>query len=258
MGNEHTVINAQNSDLRLNSAKPLTQSHVLRAKDEYGILYSYKQNLRQRKLMLSEAFSASLLLACMVCFFAANIRNILTTRRTSEKTTEPHVEVEMPSGFIVNLAAFGTFIYFIAAFTYVALVIIDRLSWVGPISLLLPDQIAIAALVIGSAFTVTGYAVFIWSVIARGRYATSWEMHEDHRLVTWGPYKHVRHPSYLAYFLMFLGLFILWPSLITLIPIAAVPSYVLVTYQEERHLEKRFGEEYEQYRKKTRRFLPKF
>lgn len=208
--------------------------------------------------MLSETLTASLLLTCMACFFIVNIRNILTTRRISEKTTKPHAEIEMPSGFVVNLAAFATFMYFIEAFAYVILTLTDRIFWTDLISIRSFGQLVVVTQIMGAALTTSGYFIFIWSVVARGRYATSWEMRDDHRLVTWGPYKRVRHPSYLGYFLMFLGLFIIWPSIITVIPLAAISGYVLVTYQEEKLLEKRFGDEYEEYRKKTRRFMPKF
>jgi len=194
----------------------------------------------------------------MACFFIVNIRNILTMRRISEKTTKPHAEIEMPSGFVVNLAAFATFMYFIEAFAYVILTLTDRIFWTDLISIRSFGQLVVVTQIMGAALTTSGYFIFIWSVVARGRYATSWEMRDDHRLVTWGPYKRVRHPSYLGYFLMFLGLFIIWPSIITVIPLAAIPGYVLVTYQEEKLLEKRFGDEYEEYRKKTRRFMPKF
>jgi protein-S-isoprenylcysteine O-methyltransferase Ste14 len=109
----------------------------------------------------------------------------------------------------------------------------------------------------GGLVMMIGYSIFIWSVIARGRFATSWIMPRDHKLVDWGPYRYVRHPSYLGYFLMFLGFFFLWPNLLALIPIIAVPGYVLVTGQEESMLKKRFGDAYEQYARRVGRFLPR-
>lgn len=39
---------------------------------------------------------------------------------------------------------------------------------------------------LGIIFLGVGVFVFLWSVVARGRYSVSWEMPEDHRLVTWG------------------------------------------------------------------------
>jgi protein-S-isoprenylcysteine O-methyltransferase Ste14 len=67
----------------------------------------------------------------------------------------------------------------------------------------------------------------------------------------------VRHPSYLAYFFMFIGLFAIWPSWLTLIPLAAIPGYFRVTFREEKLLEKRFGSQYLDYQRKTGRFIPK-
>jgi protein-S-isoprenylcysteine O-methyltransferase Ste14 len=109
----------------------------------------------------------------------------------------------------------------------------------------------------GMAVTAFGYALFLWSVLARGRYATSWEMPEDQRLVTWGPYRYVRHPSYLAYFILFAGLLLLLLNLITLLPFIAIPGYVLITAAEEEMLSKKFGEAYKEYLRVTGRFFPK-
>ena len=72
-----------------------------------------------------------------------------------------------------------------------------------------------------------------------------------------GPYALVRHPAYLSYFLMFIGLFSLWPNLLTLLPIFAVPGYVKLTELEEDMLIKKFRNEYKQYQRKVGRFLPK-
>jgi protein-S-isoprenylcysteine O-methyltransferase Ste14 len=112
--------------------------------------------------------------------------------------------------------------------------------------------------IFGSVLTLAGYFVFLWSVIVRGKYAVSWEMPENQKLVTWGPYSRVRHPSYLGYFLMFFGFLFLWPSMFTLIPLFSIPGYYLVTLKEERLLIKRFGKEYLKYQKRTGRFIPKF
>lgn len=110
---------------------------------------------------------------------------------------------------------------------------------------------------LGIIFLGVGVFVFLWSVVARGRYSVSWEMPEDHRLVTWGPYRFVRHPSYLGYFLMFIGLFFTWLNLVAVIPLVAIPGYVVVVGQEEELLLSRFGEEYQRYRETTGRFIPR-
>jgi methanethiol S-methyltransferase len=105
-------------------------------------------------------------------------------------------------------------------------------------------------------FFVAGSVLFMWSVLARGRYSVSWSMPIDQKLVTCGPYRYIRHPSYTSYFLMFLGLFLVWFNLLALILFLGIPGYVRVSQREERMLVLRFGEAYVDYQKKTDRFLP--
>lgn len=67
----------------------------------------------------------------------------------------------------------------------------------------------------------------------------------------------MRHPSYLAYFILFTGLFLLLLSLVALVPFVAVPGYVRITVMEDEMLRKRFGEAAFEYQSATGRFLPK-
>lgn len=206
--------------------------------------------------MLIETVMAAFLLTCLACFFSFNLYNILIVhkRKGDEKA---YAEVERPSSFAVNLAAVGTIAYFLEALLYLFLVFTSLLFvlYIFPLYIQLPFVFYMQ--IFGLVFTFAGYFLFIWSVAARGKYSVSWEMPEKQKLVTWGPYRHVRHPSYLGYFLMFFGLFFLWPNLFTLFPITAVPGYYCVTVEEERLLIQRFGDEYLKYQKKTGRFIPR-
>ena len=209
-------------------------------------------------IMPLEVLIASFLTVCLGCFFSENLHNILRVHKHNGQE-EPYAEVGGPSGLIVSIAALGTLLYFIEACFYISATfssIIISSPNVLPLSAQLPFLVYVQAL--GLAMTGTGYSLFVWSVIARGRYATSWEMRVNHKLVTWGPYRYMRHPSYLGYFLMFLGFIALWPNLITLIPLAAILGYIKATVQEEKLLEQRFGDEYREYKKRTGRFIPKF
>jgi protein-S-isoprenylcysteine O-methyltransferase Ste14 len=111
--------------------------------------------------------------------------------------------------------------------------------------------------VLGLALMGGGFFLFIWSVLARGRYSVSWDMPEDHKLVTWGPYRHVRHPSYGGYFMMFVGFCMTWLNALSLVPLVAVPGYVRLVDVEEELLVSRFGEEYRNYMDRTGRFTPR-
>ena len=206
--------------------------------------------------MQMETVVAVFLSVCLGVFFSVNLHNVLKVhgRRGEVKI---YAEVERPSSFVVGVAAVGTAVYFLEALLYPILVFSGLASALHSFPLGFQFPFIFYTQVLGLVLTSVGYFVFVWSVIARGRYAVSWEMPEDQRLVTWGPYRYVRHPSYLGYFLMFLGLFLLWPSLFALFPLLAIPGYYQAAFEEEKLLARRFGDEYVKYQKKTGRFLPR-
>jgi protein-S-isoprenylcysteine O-methyltransferase Ste14 len=208
--------------------------------------------------MLSEFVVSIFLSVCLASFASINIYNVIFVAKKRKNNAKIYAEVERPSSFLVSIAALGTFAYFLEVLIYIFLVFrgFSYLLYVPPFYFQLPFSICMQ--IFGSALTVAGYFVFLWSVIVRGKYAVSWEMPENQRLVTWGPYSRVRHPSYLGYFLMFFGFLFLWSSMFTLIPLFSIPGYYLVTLEEERLLIKRFGKEYLKYQKRTGRFIPKF
>ncbi len=90
--------------------------------------------------------------------------------------------------------------------------------------------------------------VFGWKVIheAKGQ------------LVTTGIYKHVRHPQYLGFLLLTLGMNLEWTTFFTLLlwPIIAVLYYRLAKKEEEES-EEMFGEEYRKYKQSVPMFIPR-
>jgi protein-S-isoprenylcysteine O-methyltransferase Ste14 len=91
---------------------------------------------------------------------------------------------------------------------------------------------------------------------------TNWsitlEVRESHQLVTRGIYRRVRHPMYLALLVYSVGQALALPNWV------AAPSYgvamallfALRLGPEERMMRERFGEDYEAYRKRTKRLVP--
>jgi protein-S-isoprenylcysteine O-methyltransferase Ste14 len=209
------------------------------------------------KNMLNGTVVAVFLLVCLGCFFSVNMHNILKAHKRG-RTVKIYAEVERPSSFIVNLAAVGTIVYFLEVLLYLFFTFIGLIHALHDFPFHFKFPFIFHIQIIGLVLTSAGYLLFMWSVIVRGRYAVSWEMPENQKLVTWGPYRHVRHPSYLGYFLMFFGLFFLWPNLFTPFPLVAIPGYFRLTFEEERLLVQRFGDEYVKYQRKTGRFIPKF
>ncbi|MBE0634324.1 hypothetical protein E4H04_02345 [Candidatus Bathyarchaeota archaeon] len=89
------------------------------------------------------------------------------------------------------------------------------------------------AQVIGLSLFFTGCVLHAWSVAVRGRYAVTWAMSTDQKLITVAPYSIVCHPSYLAYMLMIIGVTLIWQLLFTLLPWIAIPGYYMVSKKEE-------------------------
>ena len=79
------------------------------------------------------------------------------------------------------------------------------------------------------------------------------------KLVTEGVYSYVRHPQYAGLFLVTVGFLLQWPSITMLImwPILMF-SYYRLALREEKDVEKIFGRQYEEYRKRVPAFIPNF
>jgi protein-S-isoprenylcysteine O-methyltransferase Ste14 len=77
------------------------------------------------------------------------------------------------------------------------------------------------------------------------------------KLVTDGPFRYSRNPLYVALTLMYAGIAIiansLW-ALLLLIPVVLFMTAFVIS-REEAHLQRTFGEEYERYRARVRRWL---
>lgn len=205
--------------------------------------------------MTAPDYAASALLGvCMVSFFVVNIFNIRHGTR-SRRGIETYAEAPEPSAFLEYLAGFATALVFLLSAFYVILTFSGYLyDW--PLAALQFSELFYLKIV-GIVLTVGGYGLFIWSVLARGRYSVSWNMPRNHKLVTWGPYRYVRHPSYTGYFLMFIGLFLVWMNLIAAIPLLGIIGYGRIAGHEEQLLVKRFGEAYTTYQSTTGRFIPR-
>lgn len=109
-------------------------------------------------------------------------------------------------------------------------------------------------------FDVVGFAVIIIGALLRmaGRGYKKFASDQSNRLVTGGPYKLVRNPMYLGTFLVAVGfMFPLYP--LWTIPIFATVFYsrfIIQIRKEEAWLKNAFGEEYEDYCRRTPAFIP--
>ncbi len=132
------------------------------------------------------------------------------------------------------------------------------LTWSG---ITRPDT-ADALTLAGAAVTLAGAAlalacVLVFAVMGKG---TPAPFDPPRRLVTRGPYAVVRNPMYLGAGTALLGAAIVWraPALLAYLVLFLAVTHVFVVTYEEPTLTRLFGEEYQAYRARVGRWLPRF
>lgn len=121
-------------------------------------------------------------------------------------------------------------------------------------------------LVLGDWLTWVGVAIIIGGIIFRryaifilGKFFTARvQIQAGHELIMSGPYRYIRHPSYLGIFLITLGLGIALANWISLSLCIVLPAIGIIRRikVEEKELEQHFGKRYQDYRKVTWAVIP--
>lgn len=101
-------------------------------------------------------------------------------------------------------------------------------------------------------------ALILSSSVALGRlYSPEVTIQQDHRLITDGPYRYVRHPRYAGAILLAIGLPLVFRSWIALVLCPAIVAVILQRIRDEETLMKQeFGQEWEAYCKRSWRLIP--
>ncbi len=112
---------------------------------------------------------------------------------------------------------------------------------------------------VGIGVFACGVALRWWAILVLGRFFTvDVAIHADHELVTRGPYRVLRHPSYTGALLAVAGMGVLygsWPALVVLlVPVVAVMLVRIAV--EERALAAAFGESWRAQCARTWRLVP--
>lgn len=113
--------------------------------------------------------------------------------------------------------------------------------------------------ILGLVLLVGGITIRIWAIQTLGKHFTATAtINNDHRLIENGPYKFVRHPSYLGAFMAILGtpVFLNAHWAILFVIIAMSIAYYIRISVEEKMLFDYFGKNYEQYKLNTKRIIP--
>ncbi len=112
---------------------------------------------------------------------------------------------------------------------------------------------------VGWVFIVIGALLFAYSVAyLRSGFFGETEPRLD-RLVTEGPYRFSRHPLYLSFIILILGIDLIFDSVlgVAFTVFLSIPSAVFRARIEDRLLREKFGEEWEEYAERVSFLLPK-
>ncbi len=170
-------------------------------------------------------------------------------RRKAQQSSGDKIDRRQEGEFIMIALRIGGGLIWLSTLTY--MIYPPLISWA---SLPLPSWLRWLGVVGGIAAVI----LLIWMFRSLGSNITDTVViRREHRLVTHGPYRWIRHPLYTFGGLLFLCLSLV--SAIWLIPLLAIPTFAILIRRisiEEQALQERFGEEYVLYAARTGRFFP--
>ena len=132
-----------------------------------------------------------------------------------------------------------------------------------PLPLRLSRSARVAALLVGAPLYFTGLALMLWGRYTLGQMYTvssslGAELYADHRLVTGGPFRHLRHPMYLGGIMAEIGGFLIYRTWTTVLMLPNAPALLLRAWREEEALAAEFGQEWAEYARRVPMLWPRF
>jgi protein-S-isoprenylcysteine O-methyltransferase Ste14 len=115
------------------------------------------------------------------------------------------------------------------------------------------------ATLLGFVMLAGGILIRVWAINVLGKHFTATAtLNQDHQLIRTGPYRFVRHPSYLGAFLAIIGSTVFLNTIyaVAIAIICMSVAYYIRISVEEKMLASYFGKQYDEYQLKTKRFIP--
>lgn len=135
-----------------------------------------------------------------------------------------------------------------------AFVVVLMLQWIWPVKIVRQP----IAFWLGLILSIPALALAAWGRSTMHRAGTNISpLKPAISLVTSGPYRFTRNPLYVAITLLYLGFTMLlnsWWGMVLLAPVLMILHWGVVR-REERYLQLKFGEEYDGYRSRVRRYV---
>lgn len=128
----------------------------------------------------------------------------------------------------------------------------------GTVSGLSLTGINLVLLIVGLAMVFSGIIIRFIAIGTLGKnFSGLLRIREGHTLVTTGIYRWVRHPAYLGAILLFVGIPVAVSSVLGFLAMLLLVVYLLFRIRlEEKMLTSRFGDEYREYVKRSKRLIP--
>jgi protein-S-isoprenylcysteine O-methyltransferase Ste14 len=188
------------------------------------------------------------ILAGLILFTGMGISSYY--RIKADKETGEKISRKVDGSALMTIIKLGGLILWLSPLVY----LINPL-WMAWSKIGLPDWVRWLGVGIGIVCTIMIYWLF--SSIGSGITPTS-ATRKQHRLVTSGPYRWVRHPLYTVGSSMFISFGMMADNwFIAALGVLAFIAMAIRTPKEEANLIEKFGDEYREYMKHTGRYLPK-
>jgi len=188
------------------------------------------------------------ILAALIFFTGIGISGYY--RRKADKDTGEKISRKVDGSVMMTVIKIGGLILWLTPIVY-----LTNPNWMAWSKIGLPDSIRWLGVGIGILCVLGIYWLF--SSIGSGITPTS-ATRQEHKLITSGPYRWVRHPLYTVGSSMFIAFGMMADNwFIAALGVLAFIGMAIRTPKEEANLIEKFGDEYREYMKRTGRFFPK-
>jgi protein-S-isoprenylcysteine O-methyltransferase Ste14 len=189
------------------------------------------------------------ILAALIFFTAIGISSYF--RRKADRDTGEKISRKADGAALMNVIRLGGLVLWLSPLVYLI-----NPGWMTWSKIGLPEWVRWLGVGLGILCTLGIYWLF--SSIGSGITPTS-ATRKEHKLVTSGPYRWVRHPLYTVGSSMFVAFGMMADNwFIAGLGGLAFILMAIRTPKEEANLIEKFGDEYRDYIKQTGRFFPKF
>ena len=188
------------------------------------------------------------ILAALILFTSMGISSYF--RIKADKDSGEKIPRKVDGTALMTIIRIGGLILWLSPFVYLI-----NPQWMSWSKLGIPDSVRWVGVGIGVLCVFGIYWLF--SSIGSGITPTS-ATRKEHKLVTHGIYRYIRHPLYTFGSSMFVSFAIMADN--GFIAALGILTFILMairTPKEEASLIEKFGDEYREYMKRTGRFLPK-